>query len=232
MKSTSIHLLVTFDQNYIAPFETMLTSILLNNPGEQFHVWLLHSAIPQTALDALEHDCRAHGVPLTPIAVERQLFQGAPITKQYPQEMYYRLLASHILPASLKRVLYLDPDILVINPLRPLWDLDLQGNVFAAASHIGVVDVMNGINRIRLKTEQDYYNSGVMLMDLEAARVLVQPEAIFQYVRDHENELLPQMVKGNDLVKPCKLMTRCGTMTPDTTPATCCEAAVHTIWTG
>lgn len=55
MKSTSIHLLVTFDQNYIAPFETMLTSILLNNPGEQFHVWLLHSAIPQTALDALEH---------------------------------------------------------------------------------------------------------------------------------------------------------------------------------
>ena len=104
--------------------------------------------------------------------------------------MYYRLLASHILPASLKRVLYLDPDILVINPLRPLWDLDLQGNVFAAASHIGVVDVMNGINRIRLKTEQDYYNSGVMLMDLEAARVLVQPEAIFQYVRDHENELL------------------------------------------
>ena len=105
MKSTSIHLLVTFDQNYIAPFETMLTSILLNNPGEQFHVWLLHSAIPQTALDALEHDCRAHGVPLTPIAVERQLFQGAPITKQYPQEMYYRLLASHILPASLKRVL-------------------------------------------------------------------------------------------------------------------------------
>ena len=101
---------------------------------------------------------------------------------------------------------------------------------------------MNGINRIRLKTEQDYYNSGVMLMDLEAARVLVQPEAIFQYVRDHENELLPQMVKGNDLVKmysthcmvlkPCKLMTRCGTMTPDTTPATCCEVAVHTIWTG
>lgn len=147
MKSTSIHLLVTFDQNYIAPFETMLTSILLNNPGEQFHVWLLHSAIPQTALDALEHDCRAHGVPLTPIAVERQLFQGAPITKQYPQEMYYRLLASHILPASLKRVLYLDPDILVINPLRPLWDLDLQGNVFAAASHIGVVDVMNGIDQ-------------------------------------------------------------------------------------
>ena len=77
MKSTSIHLLVTFDQNYIAPFETMLTSILLNNPGEQFHVWLLHSAIPQTALDALEHDCCAHGVPLTPIAVDRQLFQGA-----------------------------------------------------------------------------------------------------------------------------------------------------------
>ena len=78
MKSTSIHLLVTFDQNYIAPFETMLTSILLNNPGEQFHVWLLHSAIPQTALDALEHDCCAHGVPLTPIAVTGSSFRALP----------------------------------------------------------------------------------------------------------------------------------------------------------
>ena len=39
--------------------------------------------------------------------------------------MYYRLLAPHLLPGQVDRVLYLDPDILVINPIRPLWDTDL-----------------------------------------------------------------------------------------------------------
>lgn len=81
--------------------------------------------------------------------------------------MYYRLLAPHLLPSSLPRVLYLDPDILVINPLTPLWETELQGNLFAAASHTTVNDLVNGINRIRLKTDQDYYNTGVLLMDLD-----------------------------------------------------------------
>lgn len=104
--------------------------------------------------------------------------------------MYYRLLAPHLLLPSLEKILYLDPDILVINPLRPLWETALQGKAFAAASHAGVTDIMNGINRIRLGTEHDYYNSGVMLMDLGKARQIVNPEEIFCCVREHEAELL------------------------------------------
>ena len=58
--------------------------------------------------------------------------------------MYYRLLAPRLLPASLHRVLYLDPDILVINPLTPLWETDLKGNLFGAASHTTVSDLSTG----------------------------------------------------------------------------------------
>nr|WP_243005008.1 glycosyltransferase [Hungatella effluvii] len=41
--------------------------------------------------------------------------------------MYYRLLAPHLLPEPLEKILYLDPDILVINPLRSLWEPDCAG---------------------------------------------------------------------------------------------------------
>ena len=104
--------------------------------------------------------------------------------------MYYRLLAPHLLPSSLHRVLYLDPDILVINPLTPLWETELQGNLFAAASHTTVNDLVNGINRIRLKTDQDYYNTGVLLMDLDRGRTDIHPQEIFQHVQEHGSELL------------------------------------------
>lgn len=190
MPNDRIDLLVTFDKNYIRPFQTMLKSLTANNPHEGIHVWLLHSAIPPDALQALEEYCGLHGVSLTPVQVDRTIFQSAPISRRYPQEMYYRLLAAHLLPPSAERVLYLDPDILVINPIRPLWEIELNECVFAAASHTGITDMLNGINRVRLGTEHDYYNSGVILMDLVKARAMVRPEDIFQCVREREAELL------------------------------------------
>ena len=104
--------------------------------------------------------------------------------------MYYRLLALLILPKSIKKILYLDPDILIINSIRPLWETELGNYIFAAASHVGVTGVINDINRARLRVDHDYYNSGVMLMDLTKARSIVNVEEIFQCVREHKEELL------------------------------------------
>ena len=190
MKNREIHLLVTFNSDYIRPFRTMLCSLINNNPGESVRVWLLHSAIPPEELQALGDWCAARGAALTPLQVDRSAFRDAPVSRQYPQEMYYRLLAPRLLPESVKKVLYLDSDILVLNPMRALWDMDLQGHAFAAASHSGVFAVMNGVNRIRLNTDHDYYNSGVMLMDLDKAREIVRPEDVFACVRDHAAELV------------------------------------------
>lgn len=190
MENKKIDILVTFDEKYIGPFQTMLKSLVINNPQEKIHIWLLHSAIPESALLGLEEYCHRQNSQLTAIKVARSFFINAPVSKQYPQEMYYRLLAPQLLPKTLKKVLYLDPDILIINPLCPLWEIDLKECTFAAASHTGVTDMMNDVNRARLGTNHDYYNSGVMLMDLEKARTLVKPDEIFQCVREHSLELI------------------------------------------
>lgn len=190
MKNDKIHLLVTIDKNYRKPFQTMLKSLVINNPQETIHVWLLHSAIPQEDLQKLEKYCALQNVTLTALQVKRSMFQNAPVSKRYPQEMYYRLLAPHILPASLEKVLYVDPDILVINPIRPLWDKELKGNTFAAASHTDIFGMVNNINKIRLGKAHQYYNSGVMLIDLKKARQLVKADEIFTCVREHSEELL------------------------------------------
>jgi len=186
----TMHILVTFDENYIAPFQTMLTSLVFNNPGEHFHIWLLHSAIPDEKLVYLKNDCASVGVDFNAVQVGRELFEHAPISKRYPQEMYYRLLAAHLLPDTLQQILYLDPDILVINSLRPLWETELGESVFAAAAHLDRLGVVTNVNRIRLSTKHDYYNSGVILMDLKKARTIVQPQDIFDSVKELGSALL------------------------------------------
>lgn len=71
-----------------------------------------------------------------------------------------------------------------------MWELNLQDKAFTAASHAGVTDIMNGINRVRLGTEHDHYKSGVMLMDLKRARNIIRPDDVFKCASEHEAELI------------------------------------------
>ncbi|KRM54466.1 glycosyltransferase family 8 protein [Lacticaseibacillus sharpeae] len=163
-------LLFTLDAGYLEPLKVTLTSIHYNSPAPEINVWLLHESIPEAQLAEVARLTDTFGWQFHPIAVDGSLWQGAPTEKRYPKEMYFRLLAGDILPADLHRVLYLDPDILVINSLMPLWELDMQGNLLAAATHTGIVDVTTAFNNLRLNTDHAYFNSGIMLMDLDQAR--------------------------------------------------------------
>ena len=185
-----MRILVTLDEAYLPPLQVLLTSLHVNHPGESMEICLLHDGIPAEPLRAVERQCAQYGFSLRPVEVDGAVFANAPVTRQYPQAMYYRLLAPHLLPEGLDRALYLDPDTLVINSLRPLWDLDLAGHLFAAASHTGKTELVHNLNQVRLKTDREYFNSGVLLMDLAAARREIDPEEIFRYVAEHKKELL------------------------------------------
>lgn len=185
-----MELLVTVDKNYIPPLQVMLTSLYMNNPGEDVELYLLHSKLQEKELEPLEKQCGRLGYKFFPVKIEDSWFSQAPVTKQYPREMYYRLLAPCFLPQKLHRILYLDPDILVINSLKPLWETDMKGRLFAAAAHTGKTNLANNINQVRLGTTHKYFNSGVLLINLDQGRKEILPEEIFRYAGEHAKELL------------------------------------------
>ncbi|RVU53939.1 glycosyltransferase family 8 protein [Anaerosphaera multitolerans] len=173
-----IDILVTLDENYMEPLKVMLTSLYYNNPGETFNIWLIHQAISREKLLELNKILNSFNWKLYNEKIDAKLLDGAPTLERYPKEMYFRLLCGQILPKSVKRVLYLDPDILVINPLRELWDLDLEGSMIGAATHTGMTNLTTEINSLRLGTDHGYYNSGVMVIDLEIARSTIKLQDI------------------------------------------------------
>ena len=187
-----MNILVTLDHNYLPPLRVMLTSLLTNSPGERFAVYLIGDGLTAEDLRGLETLLTNRGC-LCPVEVPEDLFADAPVARYWTRAMYYRLLAAQLLPKTLDRVLYLDPDILVINPVRPLYDTGLEGNLMAAATHTGLLaGITDPVNRLRLENyeAEAYYNSGVLLMDLAAMRREVRPADIFGYAREHADILL------------------------------------------
>ena len=185
-----MQILVTLNKNYMPQLKVLLTSIHTSQPEESPDIWLMHSGIPDDLLASAGRLCRLYGFGFHPVLIDGTFFKDAPVSRQYPREMYYRLLAGSLLPEDLHRILYLDPDILVINPLRPLWGTDMKGMLFAAAAHTGKTDLASNINQLRLGTDHDYYNSGVLLIDLDMAGKEITAEEIFRYTKEHGKELL------------------------------------------
>ena len=187
-----MNILVTLDRNYLPPLRVMLCSLLHSSPGEQFDVYLIGDGLTAEDLAGLEGLLGRQG-RLCPTGVSEDLFAGAPVARYWTRAMYYRLLSAQVLPQGLDRVLYLDPDILVINSVRPLYEMDLKGNLMAAATHTGLLaGITDPVNRMRLENyeAEAYYNSGVLLMDLAAMRREVRPADIFGYAREHADILL------------------------------------------
>ncbi len=191
MRGTDImYILVSLDSNYIRPLKVMLKSLFLNNPGEKFVIYLMHSSITDEELDDLGRYVGDHGHRLEIITIDEKCFSNAPVILYYTREMYYRLLAHKFLPNDLDRILYLDPDILVINPIRKLYDMDIDGYLYAAAYH--KIPSIKGINKIRLNPYdiEAYYNSGVLLMNLDLHRKCIREKDIFDFIEKNRLKLI------------------------------------------
>lgn len=188
-----IDILVTLDGKYVPPLQTMLKSLFLNNPEETFDIYMAYSDMSPDTVRFLESFCAQHGKSrLIPLPIGEDMFADAPVLRYWPKSMYYRLLASEILPESVDLILYLDPDTLVLNSVRPLYETDFSGYLFAAAAHEDPIGISKHVNRVRLGAfdSEGYYNSGVMLMDIQAQRRQIAREEIFRYVKAHGEELL------------------------------------------
>ncbi|MGI6685248.1 MAG: glycosyltransferase family 8 protein [Bacillota bacterium] len=186
-----MNILVTLNANYIPQLIIMLRSVLLSNPGKNINVYIAHSSL--TEEDFREVRTRIHHprCQIINVKISGSLFKDAPATDRYPKEMYYRIFAGQYLPRDLNRILYLDPDLVVINPLTKLYEIDFAGNLFAAASHVKN-KVARKINEKRLDMPQNstYINSGVMMMNLELLRQEQNPQEVYDYIARRKKYLI------------------------------------------
>ena len=187
-----MNILVTLDKNYLKPLRIMLGSMFLNNPGENFNIYIAADGIDARDLHGLDKFHSGGSVHWHFVDVDESQFGDAPTLRYYSRAMYYRLLAAQLLPEDVDKILYLDPDILVIGKLRPLYETKMDGYLYAAAMHKGLTGVSAPISKIRIPEHEadSYFNSGVLLMNLKKIRQEVNPADVFEYVRKHHQVLV------------------------------------------
>ncbi len=86
---------------------------------------------------------------------------------------FYKVLIPQILPQKIEKAIFIDPDTLVNLDIKELWQIDLEDKVLGA-----VREIDNGANPNKsfllcsegIVNPEDYFNTGVLLMNLVALR--------------------------------------------------------------
>jgi lipopolysaccharide biosynthesis glycosyltransferase len=84
---------------------------------------------------------------------------------------YYRLLIPYLLPKALKKVIYLDSDLLIQEDLSQLWKIELGDNYLLAVQDMGAPYVsspygLSNYQELGIPADYKYFNSGVMAINL------------------------------------------------------------------
>src|SRR6267143_6438 len=166
--SDPIHLLCAADARYGGYAGIMLASVLRANPGESFDIHLLSDGVRAGDRRKLAPLVARAGSRLTVYDVVARLAGYSDgVGNHLSRTAYARLLIADLLPADLGRILYLDCDIICTGALRPLWHLaptiPLLGMVADRAGE-------GWKTRLGLPGEAVYFNSGVLLINLDAWR--------------------------------------------------------------
>jgi len=184
-----LNILVTLNSGYIKPLCVMLRSLLKAHTHTDFEIYVINKSLSQQDFEYLQGKIEDDNYRLHDIKICDDMLEGAPVTDRYPHEMYYRIFAARFLPENVDKILYLDPDLVVLKNLEKLYNTDLGQNFFAAASHVN--KPLQKINEIRLQmeTKGPYINSGVMLMNIKLLREQQDYAEIFEYIEKNKNIL-------------------------------------------
>jgi lipopolysaccharide biosynthesis glycosyltransferase len=123
----------------------------------------------------------------------------------FSQTTYYRLFIPNIYQ-DLKKILYLDSDIILLDDVAKLYNIDLEDNLVGAIPDGAVQSVPEFQDYVEkvvgLSTYKNYFNAGIMLMNLEALRQY-RFEVKFTYLLDtikfkvaQDQDYLNRLCKG------------------------------------
>ncbi len=78
---------------------------------------------------------------------------------------FSRLFLLHVLPETVKKVIYIDCDMIICRSLKPLWDMDMEGSWCMSADDCRGKKYRDNIG---IPEDSIYTNNGLMVIDLEA----------------------------------------------------------------
>lgn len=207
------------DNNYIMPTGVMMYSVCCNNIDENIVFHIITGGVKTEGKEKLIKT-------ITPFKNKNILFYDAeeidtstfPLMNNcnYPISAFYRLMIVKLLPNTIKKVLYLDVDLIVRQSLLPLWNVNLGDYAIAAVPDWNL-ECMGICEELGYPKELGYINTGVLLINLEYWRTHNVLNDFIDYMKQYadkikyaDQDVLNYIFRENKMILPIKYNLQSG----------------------
>ncbi len=187
-----MNIVSTANDQYAQHLGVMLISLLENTKNRELvNIFIIDGNISKTNKKRLNKVVGRFNKTITFLMPNERLFRKLPSdsTIDYiTKDTYFRILLSKLLDKTIKKILYLDCDLIVNNDITELWNTNIKNYVLAAVDESFI---LNPIKKRRLVLELGlpsnslYFNAGVLLINLEKYRKDKVSERIINFLHSH-----------------------------------------------
>ncbi len=184
-----MHIACASDEGYLPHCATMLLSLLEHNCSKEVTVHFMHGPLMSSQLlDKLISMIRGCGASINCLEIDDDAVAGLQTRAGVAGVMWYRVFLPELLPKH-DRIVYLDVDLLVMDSLQEIWEMEL-GNAYAAAvPNVFEPERANHAINLGMKRQSDYFNSGLLVLNLAALRRYQLSKKILAIARESGDEL-------------------------------------------
>lgn len=191
-----IRLVMAADEAFAMPMAAGLYSALTHLPsGQEVRIWALDAGLTDESkrrITEVAHRASS-GADLIWEEPDTSLIEGVDVQMdpRFSPAIFYRLLIPEVLPEETSRVLYIDSDLIFERSLLPLWRKPFEGNAILAVPERIVSCPKAGVaewKRLGLDPGAPFFNSGLMLINLQAWRDLDVHGQAINYLLNEEND--------------------------------------------
>ena len=180
-----IHIACAADNKYVQHTGVMLVSLFENNKSNSIHIHFFSANFNDENKTLIENIIKEYGQKFTYYQLDEEIFKGCYISHHVSYATYYRVVIPQIIEPEITKLIYLDTDIIVCKNLLEFWNTDIGNKVLGAIREPSFTEY----DRINILPENEYFNAGILIMNIVEWRKQNLTPTIFSYIKLHQSKL-------------------------------------------
>jgi lipopolysaccharide biosynthesis glycosyltransferase len=175
--SDRISVVLACDDHYIVLLAALLKSIEMNHVSDEIvDIYIVDDQISKRSKEKLIASLSLVKLNLIWLKMAEIIPEGVVlplVNNSYPLNTYIRLLIPYFIPKEVKKIIFIDVDMIMLDDISNLWKIDTGDFVIGAVSDtIGPVakTIGEGIENYKelgLDPEEKYFNAGLQLINID-----------------------------------------------------------------
>lgn len=170
-----INVVFASDNNYAQHTAVAMASVLLNTKSpDKIKFFLIDDNIEQNNKNKILSTVKNLSGNIDFVKITNNDLENCYVSGELSRASYFRLDIANILNDDIKKIIYLDCDLLVYDDIEKMWNIDMCNKPLAATCDYGIMASkrirMQKNKYIGLPFDAAYFNAGVLMMDLDMWR--------------------------------------------------------------